>query len=67
MPKVAIYGRPTIRRVRNRGFTPIQYHGPNRIRYGWVYAEDAKWIRAYFPGDGRKRLPKSEGRYIKER
>ena len=50
---------PTVRKVRNRGWTPVWYHGERDQRPGWVYKEGRKWLYFYSPSLGRKRLPKN--------
>ena len=56
---------PTSRKVRNRGFTPIAYHSDNGVYNGWIYKETPKFSFARFPGLGRKKLEKSELRYVR--
>jgi len=56
---------PTSRKVRNRGFTTIAYHSDNGVYNGWSYKETPKFSFARFPGLGRKKLEKSELRYVR--
>ena len=56
---------PTTRKVKNRGFTPIAYHTENGVYNGWVYKQTPKYTFARFPALGRKRLEKSELRFVR--
>ena len=57
---------PTIRKVLNRGYTPIKYREEDGgTRWGWEISRDERRITVQFPDDERPRkLPLSEGRYI---
>ena len=57
---------PTIRKVRNKGFTPVSYHHTSGVHSGWIYKRGTKWIHAHFPSLGNIKLAKSELRYVKE-
>ena len=65
MTDVSQIKNPTTRKVKNRGFTPIAYHSDNGVYNGWIYKETPKFAFARFPGLGRKRLEKSELRYVR--
>ena len=56
---------PTTRKVRNRGFTPISYRSDDGVYSGGIYKETPKFFFARFPGLGRKKLEKSELRYVR--
>lgn len=57
---------PTIRKVRNRGFTPVVYHTDEGMYSCWVEKEGRKLLHVRF-ADGRvRRVPKTEARYMKE-
>ena len=56
---------PPTRKGKNRGFTPIAYHNGDGVYNGWIYKETPKFAFARFPGLGRKRLEKSELRYVR--
>ena len=57
---------PTSRKVRNRGFTPIAYHGDNGVYNGWIYKQTPTYTFARFPALGRKKLSKAEMRFVRE-
>ena len=57
---------PTMRKVRNRGFTPISYHHKNGIFTGWIYKVGTKWTHARFPALGNVRISKDDMRYVQE-
>ena len=40
---------PTVRKVKNRGWIPVWYHGERDQRPGWVYKEGRKWLYFYSP------------------
>lgn len=63
--KVAIKN-PTIRKVRNRGFTPISYHHDSGIHNGWIYKTGTKWNHAMFPSLGRIRISRENMRFVTE-
>ena len=65
MKDVSKIKNPTPRQVQNRGITPIAYHSDNGVYNGWIYKETPKFAFARFPGLGRKRLEKSELRYVR--
>ena len=48
----------TVRKVRNRGYTPITVHIMNYgFVSGWVYKKGTKWLHFYSTTTGNKRLP----------
>ena len=56
-----INGRPTVRKVRNRGWTPVQYNGGDGWRFGWLIETRGKRARCRFPCDDRPRwLPAAQ-------
>ncbi len=57
---------PTIRKVRNRGFTPISYHHDSGIHSGWIYKTGPKWTHAMFPSLGRTRISRDNMRFVTE-
>ena len=57
---------PTIRKVRNRGFTPVRYHHESGFHDGWIYKVGTKWTYARFPSLGNVRISKADMRYVKE-
>jgi hypothetical protein len=57
---------PTIRKVRNRGFTPICYHTDMGYQNGWIYKEGRKRLYIHLVSSGNHRVPKSERRYMVE-
>ena len=65
MTDVSQIKNPTTRKVKNRGFTPIAYHNGDGVYNGWIYKETPKFTFARFPGLGRKKLEKSELRYVR--
>ena len=65
MRDVSQIKNPTTRKVKNRGFTPIAYHNGDGVYNGWIYKETPKFTFARFPGLGRKKLEKSELRYVR--
>ncbi len=65
MAKIEIKN-PTIRKVRNRGFTPVSYHTNRGIHSGWIYKKGTKWVHAFFPSLGRVRIAPNEMRFVKE-
>ena len=54
-----IIKNPTIRKVRNRGFSPVWYFSKYGWTAGWVYKEGPKWVWFYSPTIGKKKLPKT--------
>lgn len=56
---------PTIRKVKNRGFTPICYHHDTGVHTGWIYKTGTKWTHAMFPSLGRVRISKQNLRYVR--
>ena len=52
---------PTVRKIRNRGWTPISYHSEGGVRYGWLIEskevkrgrlKGKKLLYVRFPGSG---------------
>jgi len=56
----------TIRKVRNRGFTPVRYHHDTGVHNGWIFKEGTKWNHATFPSLGNVRISKSDMRFVRE-
>ena len=56
---------PTIRKVRNRGFTPVRYHHESGFHNGWIYKQTPTYMFARFPALGRKKLSKAEMRFVR--
>ena len=57
----AIAGMPTMRKVLNRGWTPIQWRSRDGYRFGWMMERKRTRGRCRFPGDERPRwLPLAE-------
>ena len=54
-PEGRIEGRPTVRKVVNRGWTPIQWRNEDGYRYGWMMERKRTRGRCRFPGDDRAR------------
>jgi len=61
-----IIKKPTVRKVRNRGFIPVVYHSARGQVSGWIYKEGRKWMHFYSPSLGNKKLPLKEKRYMRE-
>lgn len=57
---------PTIRKVRNRGFTPIAYFHDSGVHNGWIYKTGTKWTHAMFPSLGRVRISRENMKHVKE-
>ena len=58
---------PTIRKIKNRGWIPVQYHTETGFEYGWIIDETPKYITIRMQGaEKNKRVPKKERRYMKE-
>ena len=57
---------PTLRKVRNKGFTPVSYHHTSGVHCGWIFKRGTKWVHAHFPSLGNIKLAKSELRYVRE-
>jgi hypothetical protein len=61
---------PTLRKVKNRKFEPVIYHITNtkecRIVSGWIYKRGRKYLYFYSPSTGRRRVLKSEERYMRK-
>jgi len=57
---------PTVRKVRNRGFTPVSYHHESGIHNGWIYKVGPKWNHARFPSLGNVRISKADMRFVRE-
>ena len=57
---------PTLRKVRNKGFTPVSYHHTSGVHSGWIFKRGTKWVHAHFPSLGNVRISKTEMRYVKE-
>lgn len=50
---------PTMRKLRNRGLTPIRYRTPGRhecVRHGWIEREDERELVIRLVGDDRNRI-----------
>lgn len=60
-----IIKNPTVRKVLNRGYTPVVYHGPTGMVSGYVYERGRKWIRFYSPSLGKKKLPIAAERHMR--
>jgi len=56
----------TIRKVRNRGFTPVSYHHDSGIHNGWIHKVGTKWNHAFFPSLGNVRISKADMCFVKE-
>jgi hypothetical protein len=50
---------PTVRKVKNRGWTPVWYHSDFGWTAGWIYKEGTKYHHFYSPTLGKKRIPKT--------
>ena len=59
-----IRGPVTLRKVRNAGYTPVWYHMEDCQRPCWVENEGTKLLHIRFPTGEKKRVPKSEARYM---
>lgn len=60
---------PTLRKLRNRGLTPIRYHTPpprSEVKAGWIVRERPRGgLVIRLVGEDRQRtLPPAEVRYI---
>ena len=51
---------PTVRKVINRGFTPVTYHCQRGFVSGWIYARGHKWLRFYSPSTGTMKIAIAE-------
>jgi len=60
-------GEATMRKVTNRGWTPIAYHTESGWRYGWRIEElGDESLVCRFPGEARNtRIPKREQRHVR--
>lgn len=57
---------PTLRKVRNRGWTPIRYHTDDCVRTGWLIEEQPKAMLVHLVGDeGNKWIRGEERRYVR--
>lgn len=66
---IAAIKNPTIRKIKNRGFTPIKYHMDKLggVHYGWIVREDAKTITIRLVGEEKNRkLKNKERKFITE-
>ena len=57
---------PTIRKVRNRGFTPVSYHHDSGIHNGGIYKVGTKYNHARFPSLGNVRISRADMRFVRE-
>ena len=57
---------PTVRKVRNRGFTPVRYHHDTGVHHGWIYKVGTKYNHARFPSLGNVRISKANMRFVRE-
>jgi hypothetical protein len=58
---------PTIRKVRNRGFTPVRYRTELGVHHGWIARRGTKWIYFYSVTEDRElQLDPSEERHMTE-
>lgn len=60
-----IIKEPTVRKVRNRGFTPVVYHCHYGMVSGWIYARGRKYLRFYSPSTGNMKLGFDQERYMR--
>jgi|TARA_R110000822_G_scaffold286892_1_gene408174 hypothetical protein len=51
---------PTVRKVRNKGWRPVTYHGDQGFTSGWIYKVGVKWLHFYSPSYGKKRILHSD-------
>ena len=49
----------TVRKVKNRGFTPVWYHSPYGQTAGWIYKTGREGVYFYSATLGKVRLPKN--------
>ena len=61
-----IKGPVTLRKVRNAGYKPVWYHGNDCQRPCWVEKEGRKLLHLRFPDGSKRRVAKSEARYMEE-
>jgi hypothetical protein len=59
---------PTLRKLRNRGLTPIRYHNGQQYVHGWIIEHGARGtMRVQIVGEERaRRLSREEARYVKQ-
>lgn len=57
---------PTMRKLKNRGYTPVAYRMHDGVAYGAVIKRGRKWVTFWSPTTGRKRVPMQEERYMRE-
>ena len=55
----------TIRKIRNRGLTPIQYRAPDGVYYGYVEKRGRKWMHLVC-GTRKFKVLLDEEKFIKE-
>lgn len=60
MVKKHIIKNPTIRKVRNRGFEPVNWHHGEGVASGWIWKTGRKYLYFYAPSTGNKRVPLAE-------
>jgi len=61
----AMIKHPTIRKVRNRGFTPVVYHTDRGQLSCWIEKTGTKRLHVRFTDGTMRRVPKSEQRYMR--
>ena len=63
-----ITGRVTLRKIKNRGFTPIFYRESTGFcRWGWKTQEKGSKLQVRFPGDKKPRWIRGrERRHVQE-
>lgn len=59
-----IIKNPTVRKVMNRGFEPVNYHSSRGIVSGWIYKRARKYLHFYSPSLGNKKLPLDSERHM---
>ena len=57
---------PTLRKLRNRGLTPIRYHDGEQNRHGWIIQEGQRGTMTVrlIGNDRNTRLSRNETRYV---
>lgn len=61
---MAAIKNPTVRKVKNRGYTPIWYHTDHGQYPCWIEKEGTKLLHVRFTDGRLRRVPKSERRYM---
>ena len=64
MAQHIISGRPTIRRVRNRGWEPVKYVREDGTVYGWIFKRGTKLIHIHIQGVGDRRVALAEEQFM---